>query len=64
MGQRILYEKIDKTKIANLPLVIFEGKIWVIDSLLETEKQLIFEKTVGCWNRYGNKAKFSTRCNI
>lgn len=42
MGQRILYEKIDKTKIENLPLVIFEGKIWVIDSLLETEKAVDF----------------------
>ena len=47
MGQRILYEKIDKTKIANLPLVIFEGKIWVIDSLLETEKAVDFLRKQG-----------------
>lgn len=42
MAQRILYEKIDKTKIANLPLAAFEGRIWVVDSITEAEKAVDF----------------------
>lgn len=42
MAQQILYEKIDKTKITDMPLAAFEGRIWVVDSPIEAEKAVEF----------------------
>lgn len=42
MEQQILYEKIDKTKITDMPLAAFEGRIWVVDSPAEAEKAVEF----------------------
>lgn len=42
MEQQILYEKIDKTKITDMPLAAFEGRIWVVDSSAEAEKAVEF----------------------
>lgn len=42
MEQQILYEKIDKTKITDMPLAAFEGRIWVVDSPTEAEKAVEF----------------------
>lgn len=42
MAQQILYEKIDKTKITDMPLAAFEGRIWVVDSPAEAEKAVEF----------------------
>lgn len=42
MAQQILYEKIDKTKITDMPLAAFEGRIWVVDSSAEAEKAVEF----------------------
>lgn len=42
MAQQILYEKIDKTKITDMPLAAFEGRIWVVDSPVEAEKAVEF----------------------
>lgn len=42
MEQQILYEKIDKTKITDMPLAAFEGRIWVVDSPVEAEKAVEF----------------------
>lgn len=42
IAQQILYEKIDKTKITDMPLAAFEGRIWVVDSPVEAEKAVEF----------------------